>query len=140
MTPGHISRPIHLLLPRSLPLPQLQTGHLNFLPRLGSSLTSLTPSSDGLALAVVTSANRLRLISPMDQRTRWEMRGLAYAAVEGRYNIRHVRLWAAGTQHPGTLITNALPGQLQVRHRVLEKATHQTQKQKSEGMRYWDGL
>lgn len=44
------------------------------------------------------------------------MRGLAYAAVEGRYNIRHVRLWAAGTQHPGTLITNALPGQLQVRH------------------------
>jgi hypothetical protein len=66
-------------------------------------------------MAVVTNANRIRLVSPMDHRTRWEMRGLAYAAVEGRYGLENVRLWSAGGARAGTLLTNALPGMLQVR-------------------------
>lgn len=90
---------------------QLPTGHLTFLPRLGSALTAISPSSDGLMCAIVTQANRLRLISPMDLRTRWEMRGLAYTPPEGVHGTSTLRLWSGG--RPGMLVSNALPGKLQ---------------------------
>ena len=104
-------------------------GHpMTFLPRLGACLGGLTLSQDGSLCALTTLSNALRVLHPMDLKTRWEWRGMAHLSATlgstggwgGRRKAKGnayqnmskaARLWAFGGR--GRLVSNCQPGKLQ---------------------------
>lgn len=92
-------------------------GHpMTFLPRLGSRLSTISLNQDGTQCALTTRGNSLRLADPLGLKVRWEYMGLAHLPEPGGGLVdmsAAARLWAA-PHAPATVLSNCLPGKLQL--------------------------
>lgn len=95
---------------------------INFRSRMGSDLSTISCSSDGLLCAVTTNLNNLTVINPVDLNTRWSRQGLTFYSY-WKDMPRSLVL----TPHPksGEVAINCYPGRLQLYDISLQRVNQE---------------
>lgn len=94
---------------------QLESGHKQFLPRLGSTLKNITLSPNGNLIAVGGGDNSIRLINSVSSRVQKVIQGLGHAH---RHKIRKGErsLRTGLVRHPSQpwIVLQGMPGNVQI--------------------------
>ncbi|RUS16393.1 WD40-repeat-containing domain protein [Endogone sp. FLAS-F59071] len=90
---------------------QLETGHKQFLPRLGSEIRSITVSPDQNLYALGHLDNSIRIVSALNLELRQSVQGLKYAQTDHNANPLSTGLVIEPRNHH--VVLNGVPGTLQ---------------------------